>query len=330
MSTLLIVAGLSTLMGIYGVAALALNLQFGAGGMVNFGVAAFFGVGAYGYALAVMPAPSGSYTYILGLGLPWGAGAIFGGLVSALLALVVGVALLRVGGDYLAVVTLALAEMTRQLFMNQPTIANGARGLLDAPVPYVESIPGRMQSVFIAGIALVVLAVTFLLFRRVTRSAFGRSLLAVKQNEAVARSLGVNVYAVKLKAFVFAAFFMGLAGVMYVWYLSILTPTFFSVNITFTIFIALIIGGTGSNVGAVVGAIVLLGMREGLTYIQVDFITSERMTSLQDALQGVVLIVILLFWPSGLSRPRLAVYPPPAEVSPAPRVLATTAAGGRP
>ena len=329
MSTLLILGGLITLMGIYAVAALALNLQFGVGGMVNFGVAAFFGVGAYAYALAVMPAPSGSYTYILGFGLPWWAGAIIGGLVSALLAFVVGSGLLRVGGEYLAVVSLALAEVIRQLFINQPAIANGARGLLNAPVPSLDIIPGRAQALFVAATVVVVLGISYLLFRRVTRSAFGRSLRAINQNEAVARSLGVNVYAVKLRAFVFAAFFMGLAGVMYVWYLSILTPTFFNVNITFTVFIALIIGGTGSNAGAVLGAVVLLGLREGLTYIQVDFTTPELLASLQDALQGLVLIVILLFWPGGLFRPRLAVYPPPRSASVAPAVLATSAAGGR-
>ncbi|MHA4850112.1 branched-chain amino acid ABC transporter permease [Rhodococcus sp. MSC1_016] len=329
MSTLLILGGLITLMGIYAVAALALNLQFGVGGMVNFGVAAFFGVGAYAYALTVMPAPSGLYTYLLGLGLPWWAGAIIGGLVSALLAFVVGSGLLKVGGEYLAVVSLALAEVIRQLFINQPAIANGARGLLNAPVPSLDIVPGRAQVLFVAAIVVVVSGISFLLFRRVTRSAFGRSLLAINQNEAVARSLGVNVYAVKLKAFVFAAFFMGLAGVMYVWYLSILTPTFFNVNITFTVFIALIIGGTGSNVGAVLGAVVLLGLREGLTYIQVDFITPELLASLQDALQGLVLIVILLFWPGGLFRPRLSVYPPPRSPSVTPPVLATSVAGGR-
>lgn len=330
MSTLLILGGLVTLVGIYAVAALALNLQFGGGGMVNFGVAAFFGVGAYAYALTVMPSQSGSYTYILGLGLPWWVGAIIGGLASALLALVVGVGLLRVGGNFFAIITLALAEMIRQLFINQPAIANGSRGLLNAPVPSLDAIPGRMQVFYIAAIVLVVLAISYLFFRRVTRSSFGRSLLATNQNEAVARSLGVNVYAVKLKAFVFGAFFMGLAGVMYVWFLSILTPTFFSVNITFTVFIAVIIGGMGSNAGAVLGAVVLLGMREGLTYIQVDFVTPELMASLQDALQGLLLILILLYWPRGLFRPRLPVYRSPSTTpAAAPAALVTATAGGR-
>lgn len=328
MSTLLIGAGLIILMGIYAVAALALNLQFGVGGMVNFGVAAFFGIGAYAYALTVMPAQSGSYTYILGLGLPWWAGTVIGGLTAALLALVVGCGLLRIGGEYLAVVALALAEVMRQLFINQPAIANGARGLLDAPVPGLDSIPGRAQSLYVAALVLAVLGLSFLAFRRVTRSAYGRSLLAVNQNEAVARSLGVNVYTVKLKAFVFAAFFMGLAGVMYVWYLSILTPSFFNVNITFTVFIALIIGGIGSNAGAVLGAVVLLGLREGLTYIEAG-LSSEVMASLQDALQGLVLIVILLFWPGGLLRPRFPRYPRPGTANLPTPVLATAAAGER-
>jgi branched-chain amino acid transport system permease protein len=326
---LLIVAGLVTLISIYAIAALALNLQFGVGGMVNFGVAAFFGIGAYAYALTVMPAASRSYTYLLGLELPWWAGTVVGGLASAVLAFVVGTVLLRVRGEYLAVVSLALAEMIRQLFINQPAIANGARGLLDAPVPRLEIIPGRSHAIFLAVVALVVLGVCFLIFQRVTRSAFGRSLLAANQNEAVAQSLGVNVYSVRLKAFVFAAFFMGLAGVMYVWYLSILTPTVFNVSITFTVFIALIIGGMGSNVGAVLGATVLLGLREALPYMRVDFISPELLATLQDAVQGLVLIVILLFWQGGLFRPRLKQRTRPGAAPVAHVALATSAAGGR-
>jgi branched-chain amino acid transport system permease protein len=305
MNVLLIVAGLMTLAAIYSTAALALNLQFGLGGMINFGLAAFFGIGAYAYALAVMPRADGWYTYVLGLALPWWVGTIMGGLVAATLALVVGLATLRIGGVYLAVVTLALAEMIRQLFINDPAIANGDRGLLDAPVPFSDVVTGRELPLLIAAIALVVLALSYVVMRRVSRSAFGRSLLAINQNEGVAKSLGVNVYRTKLKAFVLAAFFTGIAGVMYVWYLSILTPTLFGANITFTIFMALIIGGLGSNPGAVAGAVILIGLREALTYIKVDFIDSEQLSSLQDALQGLLLIGILLFWQHGVFQPRL-------------------------
>ena len=324
MNILLIMAGLATLISIYSVAALALNFQFGLGGMVNFGVAAFFGIGAYGYAFAVLPPSDGWYTYVFGLSLPWWVGTIMGGLLSAALALIIGLATLRVGGVYLAVVTLALAEMVRQLFINEPAIANGDRGILDAPVPFAEVIAGRELTVVIAVIALAVLAFSYYLFRRASRSAFGRNLLAINQNEAVARSLGINVYRTKLKAFVFAAFFMGIAGVMYVWYLSILTPAVFSVNITFTVFIALIIGGMGSNTGAVAGAAILIALREGLTYLKVDFIDPAQLATLQDALQGLVLIAILLFWQHGVFRPKLAkvpsqtptVAPPPPKASP--------------
>lgn len=326
MNFLLIVAGLVTLAAIYSTAGLALNLQFGVGGMINFGLAAFFGIGAYAYALAVLPPADGWYTYILGLTLPWWVGTLIGGIVSASLALLVGLATLRIGGVYLAVVTLALAEMIRQLFINDPTIANGDRGLLDAPVPFSEAVMGRELPLVIAGIALAVLAVTYGVFRRVSRSPFGRSLLAINQNEAVAKSLGIDVYRTKLKAFVLAAFFTGIAGVMYVWYLSILTPTLFGANITFTIFMALIIGGLGNNVGAVAGAVVLIGLREGLTYIKVDFIDSEQLASLQDALQGLLLIAILLFWRHGMFRPRPRRFARPA--TPAKTLAVTTATAG--
>jgi len=302
MNVLLIVAGIATLVAVYSLAALALNFQFGVGGMINFGVAAFFGVGAYGYAFASMPPSDGWYTYAIGLALPWWVGALIGGVAAMLLALLVGLVTLRIGGVYLAVVSLALAEMVRQLFINEPAIANGNRGLLDVPVPLSDVIRGRELSLVIAAVALGVLAVAYLVVRRATRSAFGRNLLAINENEAVAKSLGIDVYRTKVKGFVFAAFFMGIAGVMYVWYLSILTPTIFSVNITFTVFIALIIGGMGSNPGAVAGTAILIGLREGVTYLKVDFIAPEQLAALQDAVQGLALIAILLFWPRGLLR----------------------------
>lgn len=311
MNLLLILAGLATLISIYSVAALALNFQFGIGGMVNFGVAAFFGIGAYTYALAAMPPSDGWYTYLFGLSLPWWVATFLGGIVAAALALLIGLATLRVGGVYLAVVTLALAEMVRHLFINEPAIANGDRGLLDAPVPFAEAIAGRELTLLIAAIALLILASTYYLFRHAARSAFGRSLLAINQNEAVARSLGINVYWTKVKGFVFASFFMGIAGVMYVWYLSILNPAVFSVNITFTVFIVLVIGGMGSNTGAVAGAVILIGLREGLTYLKVDFIEPGQLATVQDALQGLALIAILLFWQHGIFRPQLVTKPTP-------------------
>lgn len=327
MNVLLILAGLATLISIYAVAALALNFQFGIGGMVNFGVAAFFGIGAYAYALAAMQPSDGWYTYLFGLSLPWWVATLMGGVASAALALLIGLATLRVGGVYLAVVTLALAEMVRQLFINEPAIANGDRGLLDAPVPFSGAIAGRELTLFIAAIALLVLALSFYLFRRAGRSAFGRSLLAIKENEAVARSLGINVYWTKVKGFVFASFFMGIAGVMYVWYLSILSPAVFSVNITFTVFIVLIIGGMGSNAGAVAGAVILIGMREGLTYLKVDFIEPAQLATLQDALQGLALIAILLFWQHGIFRPKLETRPSQVTTAPSPRDLSAATTG---
>lgn len=326
MNVLLILAGLATLIAIYSIACLALNFQFGVGGMINFGVAAFFGIGAYGYALAVMPPSDGWYTYAFGLALPWWVGMIIGGIVAAALALIVGLATLRVSGLYLAVVSLALAEMVRQLFINEPAIANGDRGLLDAPVPLAEVVTGRELSLLLAAIALLILAFSYLVFRRLSRSAFGRSLLAINQNEAVAKSLGVNVYRTKLKGFVFAAFFMGIAGVMYVWYLSILTPTIYNVNITFTMFIALIIGGLGNNAGAVAGAAILISLREGLTYLKADFIAPEQLATIQDALQGLVLILILLFWQQGILRPRPITFARPVtSTAAAPTPSASTA-----
>jgi branched-chain amino acid transport system permease protein len=324
MSTLLIVASIATLIGIYAIAALALNLQFGYGGMINFGLAGFFGIGAYGYALTVLPPADGTGTYIAGFGLPIPVGVLVAGVAAAALAFLIGLPTLRLSGEYLAVVTFALAEMIRQLFINEPAIANGTRGLFDVPLPGIDLVPGREYTFLLAGIVLAGLLVTFLVMSYVTRSPFGRSLLSVRENAAVSSSIGKNTYGISLRAFVFSSFFIGVAGAFYVWYLSILEPSAFSVNITFTIWIAAIIGGIGSNRGVVLGVIVLLGLREGLTYVKFGSLAPETLSAIQDALQGLILVVIVLFWRRGIlpRRPARYVRPEPApervETRPAP------------
>lgn len=313
MSFLLILASLAMLAAIYAIAALALNVQFGYGGMINFGVAAFFAAGAYGYALAVLPPADGTYTYIAGLGLPIPVGVLIGGLSAALIAFLIGLPTLRLDGEYLAVVTFAVAEMIRQLFINEPAIANGSRGLFDVPLPGLDLVPGREHAFLLAGIALAVLLVVYLVIRYVTGSPFGRSLLSIRENPTVAASIGKNAYRTNLRAFVFSSFFIGIAGSLYVWYLSILTPAAFSVNITFTVWIAAIIGGIGSNLGVMLGVAILVGLREGVTYLKIDAISPETLGSLQDAIQGLVLILILLFWRRGLLPRRRKHYAPPSS-----------------
>jgi branched-chain amino acid transport system permease protein len=329
MSFLLIIASIATLIGIYGIAALALNLQFGYGGMINFGAAAFFAVGAYGYALSVLPPAEGSYSYLAGWDLPIPIGVLIGGAAAAVLALIVGLPTLRLTGEYLAVVTFALAEMIRQLFINEPGIGNGTRGLFDVPLPGIELVPGRSYTFLLAALVLAGLLITWLVMRRVTRSPFGRSLLASRENAVVAESIGKHTYSLRLKAFVFSSFFLGVAGAFYVWYLSILDPGAFSVNITFTIWIAIIIGGVSSNSGAVLGTVVLLALRESLTYVKFEGIAPETLSALQDALQGLVLILILLFWRRGLlpRRPRRYQEPPTAP-APIPVSSTTVPVGG--
>jgi branched-chain amino acid transport system permease protein len=324
--TLLFLATLVTLIGIYSIAALALNVQFGYGGIINFGVAAFFAAGAYGYALTVLPKAEEPYSYVGGFSLPIPLGVLAAGLAAAALALVVGLPTLRLRGEYLAVVTFALAEMIRHLFMNAEGIANGNRGLFNIPVPGYNIVPGKDHAYFLMGLVVALLVVVFFVINRLTRSPFGRSLLAIRENEAVAESIGKGSYGFRLRAFVFSSFFYGLAGALYVWYLTVLSPGAFSVDITFTIWIGAIIGGLGSNVGAVLGITILIGAREAVTYFKVGGLAPETLSSLQIAAQGLVLILILLFWRSGLLPRRLRSYgardaPSPLEAEPTPAAV---------
>jgi branched-chain amino acid transport system permease protein len=270
------------LSAVYALAVLSLNLHWGYAGLFNIGVAGFMAVGAYAFAILSGPV-SGTPG---GFGLPIIVGIGGGVLAATVIGLVAALPALRLKADYLAIVTVAISEIIRITF-NSPAfsdVTGGASGFDNLPMNPVRTLllsePGNIiseptafgQTVFAAGNVfelgrltvlnyvytvgvLVVLLLVYLLLERAGKSPFGRVLRAIREDEVAARAVGKDTQNFKVRAFALGCALMGLAGIL--WYAmgprATVTPTNFKPELTFYIFIALIIGGAGSNTGSVLG-----------------------------------------------------------------------------
>ena len=272
------------LIAVYGMVTLALNLHWGYTGLFNIGVAGFMAIGLYVTMMLAKPVdPTGAAQYP-GLGLPM-AIAIAGGVVAAGVAgLLVAIPALRLRADYFAISTIAFAEIVRLGLTSgaaqQFTVfgmelgTGGGRGLtrnygdpmnvifeLEAFSSFVDLTnslfgfgPTQARALAYSIVLVVVLTGFYWLIQRTSRSPFGRVLKAIREDEAAAQSLGKNTSVFKIKVFVLGCALMGLAGILWRFRRSGVTPTAFRPHVTFYIWIALIIGGAGSNTGSVLGS----------------------------------------------------------------------------
>ncbi|WP_254768082.1 branched-chain amino acid ABC transporter permease [Salinilacihabitans rarus] len=275
---------LTYLIALYGMVTLALNLHWGYTGLFNIGVAGFMAIGVYVTMMfAKSPDPSGGAQYP-GLGLPIPIAMAAGVLAAALAGLVVAIPALRLRADYLAITTIAFAEIVRLTFtssaLQEFTIfgvelgTGGGRGIIaDYPdpmnvifeLPAFETFVDLTNSWFGFGprqaraLAYAMTLVAFLagfywLIQRTSRSPFGRVLKAIREDEQAAQALGKNTNLFKVKVFMLGCGLMGLAGTLWWFRRQGVTPTAFRPHVTFYIWIALIIGGAGSNTGSILGS----------------------------------------------------------------------------
>jgi len=292
----------------YALVVLALNLHWGYTGLFNIGVAGFMAVGAYTMAIATADIDPGA-TGTPGLGLPVPVGIVLGMVAAGLVGLIVVLPALRIRADYFAIVTLAFAEVIRLLItsgalrefevLGRELGTGGGAGInfarLDTVVPSwilyrggtIEqgtNLFGRQLLTVTNAIGiertlvenwlytltmLLLVAAVFWLLVRTGNSPFGRVLKAIREDELATKSLGKNTDLVKIKVFVLGCAIMGLAGIVWQGRNGYVDPNAFLPIVTFYIFIALIIGGSGSNTGSVIGAFVFIGLLfEGPPYVQ--------------------------------------------------------------
>ncbi|MFQ5830686.1 MAG: branched-chain amino acid ABC transporter permease, partial [Candidatus Methylomirabilia bacterium] len=248
------------------------NIISGYTGYVSFGHVAFFGVGAY--VCAIM---------ITRQGMPWVPAVLVGGAGAALLSLILGFPCLRLKGPYFAIVMLGIGEIMRVTVLYFEDLTEGGFGI---SFPHPDA---TIPSYFAMGITA---AAVVALSQWLANSKFGLRLMSIREDELAAEAMGINTTKYKIVAFVLSAFFPGVAGGIYAYYLSYIEPeSTFAVLITINMAIMTIFGGRGTVLGPVVGAASLYVMSE-LVWIRFPF--------LHLALFGAIIIVVILFMPRGI------------------------------
>ncbi|MGH3645770.1 MAG: branched-chain amino acid ABC transporter permease, partial [Micromonosporaceae bacterium] len=243
--------------GIFLLMALGLNIVVGFAGLLDLGYVAFFAVGAYTTALLISPQSS------LGFGWVFWAAVPFVMLAAAVSGLVVGTPVLRMRGDYLAIVTLGFGEIARLLFLSdwlKPTFG-GAQGIIRIRDITIGPIEIRGPQAFFYAIFLFVLLATYVTYA-VQDSRMGRAWMAMREDESVAETMGVNIVVAKLSAFVIGAMLAGFGGALFATKIGSIFPHSFNVIVSITVLVVIIVGGMGSVPGVVVGALVLVGLPE--------------------------------------------------------------------
>jgi branched-chain amino acid transport system permease protein len=306
-------------MAIFAVICIGLNIQWGYTGIFNFGVAAFFMIGAYTAAIVTKAPADGEFaTYIGGFGgtlsavpLP-GAGhwlpfliAVFAAVVvSALLALLLGWPTVRLREDYLAITLIGAAEVLRRIAIEERWLVNGSRGLGGIPRPFADLVdPDTYRYLFL--LLTVILVVTaYVLADRGIRSPWGRVLRAIREDEAATAAAGKNVVAFKLQGFVLGAAIMGAGGAFFAFQQGAISPdTFTHFFGTFILWAMLIAGGSGNMVGAIVGVYVIWGLWSTTLQLQgydLPAFVAGRIPHIRDTLVGLTIVAVLLLNPGGL------------------------------
>ncbi len=216
--------------------------------------------------------PEGVYaTYVqqlVGLNLPFPLGVLGAAVVSGIVGLIIGLPTLRLREDYLAIATIGIAEAIRLIFNNERWLANGPRGLTGLPQPLRSWVEPQHYNYLYLIIVLLAVAVVYWAIERGIRSPWGRVLRAIREDEVAAAMHGKNVFAFKLQALVLGAAIMGLGGALYAHYVRAISPDAFTPLFgTFLIWVMLMLGGSGNNKGAILGAFLVWGIWTGSTFV---------------------------------------------------------------
>jgi branched-chain amino acid transport system permease protein len=295
-----------TVGSILGVVTLVLNMQYGHAGMINFGVVAYFAAGAYTYVLLTQSPPSSLDQYVVGLDLPVWVGFLGAALAGLVFALVTGWPTLRLRGEYLALTTFAFAEVFHSFILNEQRFANGTRGLVGLERPLRDQITFVDYNIFFAAAALLFLVIVYLIFERIVRSPYGRTLEALRDEELALITVGKQSGRFRLEVFLFTAPFAAMAGAFYIWYTTLALPELFTAEVTFIVWIALILGGEGSNRGALIGIFLVVVFEELVRAIPFTTVRAAQIAAeVEVAALGLLLIVFLRWQPfSSLARMR--------------------------
>ena len=280
-----------------------LNLQYGYTGLLNFAFYTYVAIGAYIAAVTTIGAPTVTgVTWVLGWTLPWWVGIILGGIAASLLgALVFAFTVRRLRSDYLAIVTVSAAFIFWNVINTYIPLFDGGTGLFN--VPYITG-NAAISSEQYSGIMVLLSAAILALFvwtsRRLFRSPFGRLLRSTREDEVVTNAFGRTSWQPQLWVFMIGCFMAGVAGGLFIFYITAWSPYAFLPLESFILLAALIVGGSGNYWGSLLGAFVLIeGLAELSRFIP-SFGNGADVGAIRAIIIGAVLIVVLRYRPEGL------------------------------
>lgn len=286
---------------IFAMMSLGLNLQWGQTGLVNVGVAGFVAIGAYTSAILTTPDDAAR---VGGFGLPIGVGWLGAMAAAGVVAGFIGFATLRLKDDYLAITTFGVATVVQLVALNSRGVTGGPFGIGFIPKPFSAYAEHAVifNSLNLA-VVFAVVAILYFMLEHLARSPWGRVLRALREDERAAISLGKNARYYRVQSFAVGGAIMGLAGAVQAHFIGFIAPENYAASLTFLVWVMLIVGGTGSNKGAIIGSVVMWAVWAGSGAVASALLPTAqqaRAASLQLAAIGVILCIILLIRPNGL------------------------------
>lgn len=265
-------AQIFTLSGINSIMAISVNVVCGITGQLSLGQAGFMAIGSYSTII---------FTQTLGIPMP--ISIIMATLVTVIFGILIGFPTLKLQGDYLAIVTLGFGEIIRVLLVNFKGLTGGANGLQFSTIFF-------LRADYAYCLVISVLVVVVILLLNLVRSTYGRAILAVREDEIAANSVGVDVFKYKMIGFAIASCIAGLGGALYAPVMGFIKPDIASFNRSIDYLIFVVLGGMGSISGSIIAAFVLTFLQEWLRFLQ-DY---------RLLIYPLILIFVMLFRPQGL------------------------------
>ncbi|HMH49340.1 MAG TPA: branched-chain amino acid ABC transporter permease [Candidatus Acidoferrum sp.] len=266
--------------GIFAVLALSLNLLLGYTGQLSLGHAAFFGIGAYASALTTLKLERSAWE-----------GLALAALLAGLAGWAIGRLALKLRGAYFVLVTISFAGVISLVSVNWMELTNGPLGLPGIPAPELGPWSFRTKRAYYY-LVLAAVALSYLVCRRLVGSRIGRAFLALRENEALAESVGIDVTRYLVLAAVISAAMAGVAGGLYAHYTRFVSPEVFLFTYTVTMVIMVVAGGKGTLAGPIVGALLFTALPEALREV-----TSWQWQMLT---YGLILVLLVFFLPRGI------------------------------
>ena len=277
---------IAVLFCINAILALTLNFIMGYAGIFSLAHAIFFGVGAYATAYIAMHASDS-------LLLCMAASAA----ISAVLSMALALPALRVRGEYFVAASLGLQVIGVTIFSEWKSITGGLGGMIGIPRPKLWGYTFNDDTAFLS-LALVVLGIVIGITALLVRGSFGRSLMAIRDSESAAQTYGKHVNAVKTLSVAVAAGLAGIAGSLYAFYISFINVESFVLETSILLMAMVIIGGTGTLFGPIVGAALLMSLPAALTYL--PFLPPTELGAIQQIIYGLAMVLLMMFRPGGL------------------------------